>query len=117
MIALPRIISIKRSGEAVPLVGKIMILLCEVAGDPTPTVTWHLNGITLADSDRITIASFSEISLVTIIASRLSDSGVYTCVATNDVATVNSTFHLEMASECTFPPTYRVVAIVLAPSL
>ena len=98
---MPRITNLNRTGEAVPVEGQTVTLLCEVEGDPTPVVSWHFNGTVLGDSERIAIASSPGISRVRILTSRLSDAGLYTCFATNDAATVNSTIQLEIQGECT----------------
>ena len=99
---MPRITNLNRTGLAVPVEGEMVVLLCEVEGDPIPMVTWHFNGTILRDSERIAIASSPGMSRVRILTSRLSDAGLYTCFATNDAATVNSTIQLEIQSECTF---------------
>ena len=97
----PRITNSNRTGAAVPVEGQMVTLLCEVEGDPIPTVTWHFNGTLLRDSERIAITSSTGMSRVRILTSRLSDAGLYTCFATNDAATINSTFQLEIQSEYT----------------
>ena len=79
----------------------MVTLLCEGEGDPTPLVTWRFNGTVLRDSERIVIASSPGMSRVRILTSQLSDAGLYTCFATNDAATVNSTIRLEIQGECT----------------
>ena len=99
--AMPRITNLNRTGEAVPVEGEMVTLLCKVEGDPTPLVTWHFNGTVLRDSERIAIASSHGISRVRILTSRLSDAGLYTCFAMNDAATINSTIWLEIQGECT----------------
>ena len=80
----------------------MVILVCEVEGDPTPLVTWRFNGTVIRNPEGITIASSPGMSRVRILTSRLSNAGPYTCFATNDAATVNSTIRLEIQSECTF---------------
>ena len=98
---MPKITNLNRTGLAVPVEGEMVVLLCEVEGDPIPMVTWHFNGTILRDSERIAIASSPGISRVRILTSQLSDAGLYTCFATNNATTVNSTIRLEIQSECT----------------
>ena len=70
-------------------------------GEPIPLITWRFNGTVIRDSERIAITSSPGMSFVRILTSRLSDAGLYTCFATNDAATVNSTIQLEIQGECT----------------
>uniref|UniRef100_A0A8C6Q7G6 Roundabout guidance receptor 2 n=1 Tax=Nothobranchius furzeri TaxID=105023 RepID=A0A8C6Q7G6_NOTFU len=61
--------------------GGVSVLRCQASGDPEPTVTWRKNGANLLGKD----ARFSllEHGSLQIQNTRLSDSGLYTCVATS----------------------------------
>ncbi|CAB3251608.1 unnamed protein product [Arctia plantaginis] len=59
--------------------GDAVTLACSVDGVPTPTVKWVRNGMTLHTSKDIVITSDHSLKIRT----KLSDDGLYTCVAEN----------------------------------
>ncbi|XP_028977004.1 roundabout homolog 2 isoform X9 [Esox lucius] len=62
-------------------VGTVALLRCQASGDPEPTVTWLKDGVSLLGKDpRMTLL---EPGSLQIMSTRLSDSGLYTCVATS----------------------------------
>lgn len=65
---------------------------CKAIGDPQPTVLWYHDGIPVAPSDRVEITGKG-----TLVISRLdkdNNSGVYTCVATNQLGSTTSSAYL-----------------------
>ncbi len=62
--------------------GVTAVLVCEVAGSPSPTLQWKRNGITLSGATTRTL-------LLSPVGSTLA--GGYTCTATNSVGTTTST--------------------------
>uniref|UniRef100_A0A669BDP7 Roundabout guidance receptor 2 n=1 Tax=Oreochromis niloticus TaxID=8128 RepID=A0A669BDP7_ORENI len=61
--------------------GGMSLLRCQASGDPEPTITWRKNGANLLGKD--TRFSLLEHGSLQIQSTRLSDSGLYTCVATS----------------------------------
>ena len=79
--------------------GNMVILTCEATGIPAPTIMWRRNGedVTALDDDRF-IAS--EDGTLTILDSKVSDSGPYVCVADNNVGEPDTaTFEIKVAGE------------------
>lgn len=65
---------------------------CKAIGDPQPTVLWYHDGIPVAPSDRVEITGKG--TLVISSLDKDSDSGVYTCVATNQLGSTTSSAYL-----------------------
>ncbi|XP_064480699.1 cell adhesion molecule Dscam2-like isoform X2 [Ornithodoros turicata] len=80
--------------------GEPISLSCRARGSPVPDVTWTLDGDLLYPSHRVKITSertTTEIaSVLNISEARLEDSGEYSCVARNDIATVTHSARLDV---------------------
>ncbi|KAG7516829.1 roundabout-like 2-like [Solea senegalensis] len=61
--------------------GGVTLLRCQASGDPEPTVSWRKNGASLLGKDpRFSLLDHGSLQIQN---TRLSDSGLYTCVATS----------------------------------
>uniref|UniRef100_A0A3Q0RZP5 Roundabout, axon guidance receptor, homolog 2 (Drosophila) n=1 Tax=Amphilophus citrinellus TaxID=61819 RepID=A0A3Q0RZP5_AMPCI len=74
--------------------GGVSLLRCQASGDPEPTITWRKNGANLLGKD----ARFSllEHGSLQIQSTRLSDSGLYTCVATSSSGETSWSAYLDV---------------------
>uniref|UniRef100_A0A8C8VIM3 Cell adhesion molecule L1 like n=1 Tax=Pelusios castaneus TaxID=367368 RepID=A0A8C8VIM3_9SAUR len=77
---------IKKPESGVYSIGSTALLLCEVIGNPDPTIKWKLNGMPI-DSK----VSAGEISITNL---QLQDSAVYQCEATNKHGTILSSANI-----------------------
>lgn len=70
-----------------PEIGGELILRCKAEGNPEAQISWFKNGKRLYRDERISFKkNHMQISDVS-----LEDNGVYSCIAINDVGSVNST--------------------------
>ena len=69
------------------LPGDSLVLNCEALGSPQPSITWLHNGVSVSTSGQFKISSLSE-----------SDSGSYSCVASNLVGRVSQEFSVTVES-------------------
>ncbi|CAN7984334.1 unnamed protein product, partial [Ixodes hexagonus] len=80
--------------------GDPVSLLCRSRGSPAPELTWAIDGDFLYPSHRLKIGaergSLEVRSLLNISEARHEDSGEYSCVARNDIATVAHSARLEV---------------------
>lgn len=60
---------------------KHLILDCEAAGHPPPSLTWLKDGVPVRDGD--SIRTLEQGRKIEILSAAVSDSGRYTCVATS----------------------------------
>ncbi|XP_040926337.1 hemicentin-1 isoform X2 [Betta splendens] len=67
---------------------------CDAAGIPPPSLTWLKNGRPLETSESLEMHIFSGGSKLQIARSQLSDSGTYTCVASNTEGTAHKSYRL-----------------------
>ncbi|XP_023810079.1 hemicentin-1 isoform X2 [Oryzias latipes] len=63
------------------IVAKSLILECEVAGHPPPSITWLKDGVPVRDGESVRV--FEQGKKVEIVSASTSDSGSYVCVATS----------------------------------
>eukprot|EP00063_Salmo_salar_P018783 XP_013993618.1 PREDICTED: roundabout homolog 2-like [Salmo salar] len=83
-------------------VGGVALLRCQASGDPEPTVTWLKDGLSLLGKD-LRMALLEPGSLQ-IQSSRLSDSGLYTCVATSSSGETSWSAFLDVRGIVVPPP-------------
>uniref|UniRef100_A0A7N8YNK7 Roundabout homolog 2-like n=1 Tax=Mastacembelus armatus TaxID=205130 RepID=A0A7N8YNK7_9TELE len=75
-------------------VGGVTLLRCQASGDPEPTVTWRKNGASLLGKDsRFSLLDHGSLQIQ---STRLSDSGLYTCVATSSSGETSWSAYLDI---------------------
>ena len=84
------------SSTVIVNVGHPLTLSCTSQGSPPDTFTWMKDGISLAQSTRITEVTYTSTSAVfradyVINNVTTSDSGTYTCTVTNPIGSDNAT--------------------------
>ncbi|KAL4648529.1 hypothetical protein GN956_G7301 [Arapaima gigas] len=72
----------------------VALLKCQASGDPIPTISWLKDGLSLLGRD--TRMSLMELGSLQIRGLRLSDSGIYTCVATSSSGETSWSAFLEV---------------------
>uniref|UniRef100_A0A1I7RWJ2 Down syndrome cell adhesion molecule-like protein Dscam2 n=1 Tax=Bursaphelenchus xylophilus TaxID=6326 RepID=A0A1I7RWJ2_BURXY len=83
--------SIMNSGTNKVVEGNVAVMECVATGEPKPKITWQRNGIRVETGARYMV----EESVLKIIDTHSSDSGIYVCVATNEAGTDQQAFTLE----------------------
>uniref|UniRef100_UPI003AAF281C roundabout homolog 2-like n=1 Tax=Centroberyx gerrardi TaxID=166262 RepID=UPI003AAF281C len=75
-------------------VGGVALLRCQASGDPEPTVTWRKNGASLLGKDpRLSLLEHGSLQIQ---STRLSDSGLFTCVATSSSGETSWSAYLDV---------------------
>ncbi|KAG8309246.1 hypothetical protein J6590_090756, partial [Homalodisca vitripennis] len=77
-------------------------LRCEADGSPEPVITWFKDGKTVVPGGRLSISS--EGTLLTIEHVKESDSGLYTCLAQNQVGSAESSGEIRVRGYGPRPP-------------
>ncbi|KAJ0065491.1 hypothetical protein NL108_012446 [Boleophthalmus pectinirostris] len=67
---------------------------CDASGIPPPSLTWLKNGLPIENSESLEMHIFSGGSKLQIARSQVSDSGTYTCVASNVEGKAHKSYHL-----------------------
>ncbi|XP_034438633.1 hemicentin-1 isoform X1 [Hippoglossus hippoglossus] len=67
---------------------------CDATGIPPPSLTWMKNGRPIENSESLEMHIFSGGSKLQIARSQLSDSGTYTCLASNVEGNARKSYHL-----------------------
>ena len=82
-------------------VGETLRLRCNVDGKPKPHVTWYKNGLSV---DHISFPDGSQKTGPTLIIrnTRLHDSGIYKCVAMNNLGEINANFTVDIIGNLIF---------------
>uniref|UniRef100_A0A8C7YK96 Roundabout guidance receptor 2 n=1 Tax=Oryzias sinensis TaxID=183150 RepID=A0A8C7YK96_9TELE len=74
--------------------GAVSVFRCQASGDPEPTVTWRKNGANLLGKDpRFSVLEHGSLQIQN---SRLSDAGLYTCVATSSSGETSWSAYLDV---------------------
>ncbi|XP_072302616.1 roundabout homolog 2-like isoform X1 [Eucyclogobius newberryi] len=74
--------------------GGVTVLRCQASGDPEPTVTWRKNGASLLGKDpRFSLLEHGSLQIQN---TKLSDSGLYTCVATSSSGETSWSAYLDV---------------------
>ncbi|XP_068441963.1 roundabout homolog 2 isoform X9 [Clinocottus analis] len=75
-------------------VESVALLKCQASGDPIPSVSWLKDGISLLEKDaRMSLQELGSLQIKNV---KLSDSGVYTCVATSSSGETSWSAFLEV---------------------
>ncbi|XP_056140183.1 roundabout homolog 2-like [Lampris incognitus] len=75
-------------------VGGVALLRCQVSGDPEPTITWLKNGVSLLGKDpRLSLMEHGSLQIQNI---KLSDTGLFTCVATSSSGETSWSAYLDV---------------------
>ncbi|XP_053502500.1 roundabout homolog 2-like [Ictalurus furcatus] len=85
-----------RQGPANQTLGvdSIAVLKCQASGEPVPTISWLKDGVSLLGKDPR--MSLQELGSLQIKNTRLSDSGIYTCVAASSSGETSWSAFLEV---------------------
>ncbi|XP_049431644.1 roundabout homolog 2 isoform X4 [Epinephelus fuscoguttatus] len=75
-------------------VDSVALLKCQASGDPIPSISWLKDGVSLLGKDAR--MSLQELGSLQIINVKLSDSGIYTCVATSSSGETSWSAFLEV---------------------
>uniref|UniRef100_A0A3B4BJT0 Roundabout, axon guidance receptor, homolog 2 (Drosophila) n=1 Tax=Periophthalmus magnuspinnatus TaxID=409849 RepID=A0A3B4BJT0_9GOBI len=74
--------------------GGVTVLRCQASGDPEPTVTWRKNGASLLGKDpRFSLLEHGSLQIQN---TKLSDSGLYTCLATSSSGETSWSAYLDV---------------------
>uniref|UniRef100_A0A8C5GT74 Roundabout, axon guidance receptor, homolog 2 (Drosophila) n=1 Tax=Gouania willdenowi TaxID=441366 RepID=A0A8C5GT74_GOUWI len=89
----PPIIRQGPSNQTLP-VDNVALLKCQASGDPIPSVSWLKDGVSLLGKDpRMSLQELGSLQIKNI---KLSDSGIYTCVATSSTGETSWSAFLEV---------------------
>uniref|UniRef100_A0A8C3GM35 Hemicentin 1 n=1 Tax=Cairina moschata TaxID=8855 RepID=A0A8C3GM35_CAIMO len=93
----PNIVGSEMPSEVSVLLGESIQLVCDASGVPTPVMQWLKDGKTVASDDlqRIRQVKING-STLTIFRALTSDTGKYTCVATNPAGEEDQIFNLNV---------------------
>ncbi|KAM6961029.1 roundabout homolog 2 [Aplochiton taeniatus] len=75
-------------------VDRVALLKCQASGDPIPSVSWLKDGVSLLGKDPR--MSLQELGSLQIKSTKLSDSGIYTCVAASSSGETSWSAFLEV---------------------
>ncbi|XP_029030352.1 roundabout homolog 2-like isoform X2 [Betta splendens] len=80
--------------------GGVTLLGCQASGDPEPTVTWRKNGASLLGKDpRFSLLDHGSLQIQN---TKLSDSGLYACVATSSSGETSWSAYLDVRDAADF---------------
>ncbi|KAM8746417.1 hemicentin-1 isoform 1-T1 [Acanthopagrus schlegelii] len=80
--------------RVVETISNPVTLACDATGIPPPSLLWLKNGRSIENSESLEMHIFSGGSKMQIARSQLSDSGTYTCVASNVEGKARKSYHL-----------------------
>ncbi|CAL4076655.1 unnamed protein product, partial [Meganyctiphanes norvegica] len=95
--------------------GPSVSLKCITSGEPTPQITWTLDGFPLKQDGRVMVGQYSGVSgaivsHVNLTSVRVEDGGTYTCAAENRAGQIRHSARLNVYG----PPYVRPIGIVTA---
>ncbi|XP_028442534.1 hemicentin-1 isoform X1 [Perca flavescens] len=93
-IYVPPSIDGPAEGSVVETISNPVTFACDATGIPPPSLTWLKNGRPIENSESLEMHIFSGGSKLQIARSQLSDSGTYTCVASNVEGKARKSYHL-----------------------
>ncbi|XP_069009305.1 hemicentin-1 [Embiotoca jacksoni] len=93
-IYVPPSIDGPAEGSVVETISNPVTFACDATGIPPPSLTWLKNGRPIENSESLEMHIFSGGSKLQIARSQLSDSGTYTCVASNVEGNARKSYHL-----------------------
>ncbi|KHN71012.1 Hemicentin-2 [Toxocara canis] len=91
-VAIVQAPTIANGGTQQVIEGEVAKINCNAYGEPPPVVTWQRNGVRVETGVRY----IAEETVLKVIETRSSDSGIYVCVATNEAGTAQQAFTLEV---------------------
>uniref|UniRef100_A0A8C4S320 Roundabout, axon guidance receptor, homolog 2 (Drosophila) n=1 Tax=Erpetoichthys calabaricus TaxID=27687 RepID=A0A8C4S320_ERPCA len=97
-------------------VDSVALLKCQASGDPIPTISWLKDGVSLLGKDsRMSLQDLGSLQIKNL---RLSDSGIYTCVAASSSGETSWSSFLEVRESggATISKTYDVTELPGPPS-
>ncbi|MCI4388353.1 hypothetical protein PGIGA_G00084740 [Pangasianodon gigas] len=97
-------------------VGSLAVLGCRASGEPEPTVTWLKDGVSLlANEPRMSLLEAGSLQIQNV---KLSDSGLYTCLATSSSGETSWSAFLDVreSAELTDSVTHNATALPGPPS-
>ncbi|XP_014802303.1 PREDICTED: hemicentin-1 [Calidris pugnax] len=92
----PNIVGSEMPSEVSALLGETIQLVCNANGVPTPVVQWLKDGKTVASDNLQRIRVTPDGSTLNIVRALSSDTGKYTCVATNAAGEEDRIFNLNV---------------------
>ena len=102
-------------------VGSNAVFICNVTGEPVPTISWYFNGASVneANTMKYTISMMSlnittNSSILTITNVQSSDVGTYTCNATNVLSSNTSSGILTVNGEYVYLLSYINLCFALS---
>ncbi|XP_062417217.1 roundabout homolog 2 isoform X6 [Pungitius pungitius] len=86
-------------------VESVALLRCQASGDPIPSISWRKDGVSLLGKDaRMSLQGLGSLQIKNV---KLSDSGIYTCVATSSSGETSWSAFLEVkAGGATVPKSH-----------
>ncbi|XP_019904855.2 hemicentin-1 isoform X2 [Esox lucius] len=93
-IYVPPSISGSVEEKVVETISNPVTFACDATGIPPPSLAWQKNGRTIENSESLELYILSGGSKLQISRSQLSDSGNYTCVASNVEGKARKSYHL-----------------------
>ncbi|XP_066979346.1 cell adhesion molecule Dscam2-like isoform X3 [Macrobrachium rosenbergii] len=96
--------------------GPPVSLKCSAVGNPTPSITWKLDGLPVPKSDRVMVgeqvgARGKVVGHVNVSHTRVEDGGRYECIATNRAGTTSHSANLNIYGSPVARPLASVTAV------
>ncbi|XP_046817776.1 roundabout homolog 2-like isoform X2 [Vespa crabro] len=108
----PPIIELGPANQTLP-VKSVATLPCRAVGTPTPKVHWHKDGVLIQLGNRITMANNGTLFIDDL---QMSDSGLYTCIASSESGNTSWSATLTVSTTTTFHRTPEISALPQSPS-